>query len=69
MENCSGGELFQKILEKLWKGETFYEKEAIPIFNQLKNAISYFHSQDICHRDLKPENILFLNKRPDSPIK
>ena len=69
MENCSGEELFQKILEKLSKGETFSEKEAIPIFNQLINAISYFHSQDICHRDLKPENILFLSKRPDSPIK
>ena len=49
MENCSGGELFQNILEKLSKGKTFSEKEAIPIFNQLVNAISYFHSQDIGH--------------------
>ena len=36
-----GGELIQKILEKLSKGESFSEKEAIPIFNQSMSAISY----------------------------
>ncbi len=69
MENCTGEELFQKIIEKLESGETFTEKEAVPIFKQLISAISCCHSQGICHRDLKPENILFLNKKPDSPIK
>ena len=69
IEYCSGGELFQKIMQKLTQGETFSEKEAVPIFKQLMTAISCAHSQGICHRDLKPENILFLNKNPNSPIK
>ena len=69
LEYCNGGELFQKIIQKISKGETFSEKEAVPIFKQLMSAISAAHSQGICHRDLKPENILFLNKNPDSPIK
>ena len=69
MEYCNGGELFQKILSKISKGETFTEKEAVPIFKQLMSAVSFCHSQGICHRDLKPENILFLNNKPDSPIK
>ena len=69
IENCTGGELFPRILQKLSQGETFTEKEAVPIFKQIMSAMSYCHSQGIFHRDLKPENILFLNKSPDSPIK
>ena len=69
MENCTGGELFPRILLKLSQGETFSEKEVASIFKQIMSAMSYCHSQGICHRDLKPENILFLNKNPDSPIK
>ena len=65
MENCSGGELIQKIFEKLSKGESFSEKEAVPIFKQSISAICYSN----IHRELKLENILFLNKKPDSPIK
>ena len=41
MENCGSGELIQKILEKLSKGESFSEKEAVPIFNQSMSVISY----------------------------
>ena len=69
MENCTGGEFFQKIIEKFEQGQTFTEKEAVPIFKQLISALSCCHSQGICHRDIKPENILFLNNTPDSPIK
>ena len=45
MENCSGGELIQKIIEKISKGESFSEKEAIPIFKQSMSAISYSNMQ------------------------
>jgi serine/threonine protein kinase len=35
----------------------FYEK----IFNELLDAMDYFHSKQIIHRDLKPSNILITN--------
>ena len=69
MENCTGDQLFLHILKRLANGETFSEKEAVPIFKQLMSAVSFCHSQGICHKDIKPENILFLNNKPDSPIK
>ncbi|MBR6775703.1 MAG: protein kinase, partial [Bacteroidales bacterium] len=34
-----------------------YEK----IFNELLDAMEYFHSKQIIHRDLKPDNILITN--------
>jgi calcium-dependent protein kinase len=69
MEYCTGGELFQKIMERAEQDKAFSEKEAAVIFKQLMSAVSYCHSQGICHRDLKPENIIFANKNEDSPIK
>ena len=69
MDECVGGELFDKILERLNQGEMYSEKEAAQIFKQVMSAIAYCHSQGICHRDIKPENILFVNKNRDSPIK
>ena len=69
MEECLGGELFERILNKMDSGKMYSEKEAAIIFKQLMSAISYCHSQGISHRDLKPENILFLTKDENSPIK
>lgn len=54
MEMCTGGELFDKIIEL----NSFNEKQAAEIVRQLLEAINYAHSKDIVHRDLKPENIL-----------
>ena len=39
------------------KAKEFYDK----IFNELLDAMSYFHSKQIIHRDLKPSNILITN--------
>lgn len=69
MEECVGGELFDKILNRINNKDMFTEKEAADIFKQMMSAICYCHSQKICHRDLKPENLLFLTKDEDSPIK
>ena len=69
MEECTGGELFDKINDLIDKDEVFSEKEAAIIFKQLMSAVSYCHNQGICHRDIKPENILFLNNEKNSPIK
>jgi calcium-dependent protein kinase len=60
MELCSGGELFDRIVE----ASHFSEKDAAIIMQQILRAIFYLHEQHICHRDLKPENFLFQSKDP-----
>jgi calcium-dependent protein kinase len=69
MELCTGGELFDKIVEKTDQGMQFSEQEAASLFKQMMSAINYCHKNGIVHRDLKPENLLFLNKDDKSPIK
>ena len=64
-ELCSGGELFDKIIEK----EFFTEKEAAKCFNQLLLGINYCHANKIAHRDLKPENFLYETKDQNSDLK
>jgi len=69
MEECSGGELFDRIIERINAQKMFTEKEAALMFKQMMSAICYCHAAGICHRDLKPENLLFLGKESDSPLK
>lgn len=69
MEACEGGELFDKIIDKLQNDTIFTEREAAKLFKQVISAVCYCHKEGICHRDLKPENLLLLNKKDDSPIK
>ena len=69
---CSGGELFDKIVEKSSSNNgtaCFTEEEAARILHQLLTAVSYMHTHDVVHRDIKPENILFETSDKDSPIK
>jgi len=65
LELCSGGELFDRIIDEGY----FTEKNAAVLMKQILAALFYCHSHSIMHRDLKPENFLFLDKRPDSPLK
>jgi len=58
MELCSGGELFDKIIES----GHFTEVQAAIIMQQIIKAIYYMHENHVCHRDLKPENFLFVSK-------
>ena len=69
MEECSGGELFDRIIDRINNKNMFTEKEAAQIFKQMMSAMCYCHGQGICHRDLKPENLLFLNASEDAPLK
>lgn len=60
-ELCTGGELFDVILER----QTFDEKSAASIIKQVLSAVAYCHSKNVAHRDLKPENILLDTKKND----
>lgn len=68
MEECTGGELFDRILDRINAKQMFSEREAAIIFKQMMGAVAYCHGQNICHRDLKPENLLFLNSSDESPL-
>jgi calcium-dependent protein kinase len=69
MEMCTGGELFDRILERITKKKLYTEREAASIFKQVMSAICYCHGQNICHRDLKPENLLLNTPEEDASIK
>ena len=61
MEECKGGEIFDRIIEHIQNKQMYSEKDAANIFQQVMSCIQYCHNQNICHRDLKPENLLYLN--------
>ncbi|XP_035530112.1 calcium/calmodulin-dependent protein kinase type 1D isoform X1 [Morone saxatilis] len=64
MQLVSGGELFDRIVEK-----GFYtEKDASTLIRQVLDAVNYLHKMGIVHRDLKPENLLYYNPQDESKI-
>ncbi|XP_073206908.1 calcium/calmodulin-dependent protein kinase type 1 isoform X2 [Lepidochelys kempii] len=64
MQLVSGGELFDRIVEK-----GFYtERDASQLIRQILDAVRYLHDMGIVHRDLKPENLLYYSPDPDSKI-
>jgi len=66
MEECKGGELFDRIKSKGY----FREEEAKPVVRKICEAIHFMHDKyRVVHCDLKPENILFMTKAEDSDIK
>ena len=69
MEECLGGEFFDRLAKKAKKLSMYTEKDAAKIFKQLLEAVNYLHAHGVCHRDLKPENILFSTIEENSPIK
>uniref|UniRef100_A0A8C5W9M2 Calcium/calmodulin dependent protein kinase ID n=1 Tax=Leptobrachium leishanense TaxID=445787 RepID=A0A8C5W9M2_9ANUR len=64
MQLVSGGELFDRIVEK-----GFYtEKDASTLIRQVLDAVFYLHRLGIVHRDLKPENLLYFSQDEESKI-
>lgn len=61
MELCTGGEVFDRIVEK----ENYSETEARVAVRQVVEAIKVCHDHGIVHRDLKPENLLYVSSESD----
>uniref|UniRef100_A0A3B5AE67 Calcium/calmodulin-dependent protein kinase type 1D-like n=1 Tax=Stegastes partitus TaxID=144197 RepID=A0A3B5AE67_9TELE len=64
MQLVSGGELFDRIIDK----GVYTEKDASKVINQVLQAVSYLHKNSIVHRDLKPENLLYYNTDENAKI-
>ena len=68
MELCTGGELFDRIIQKTESGVSYSERDAARLMMQILDALEYCHANNIIHRDLKPENFLFRNKTEESDL-
>lgn len=56
MEHCSGGELFDRIMEE----GAMNEHKSSQTMRQVTGALMYCHAHHVLHRDVKPENIMFV---------
>ncbi|CAI2364813.1 unnamed protein product [Moneuplotes crassus] len=65
MEYCSGGELFEAILNQ----KQCDEYKTCQIIKQILHAILYCHKNGICHRDIKPDNFMFHSTDEGSNLK
>ena len=62
MEFYKDGDLHSKRLADLGDAELFYQEEqAIEIFIQICEGVSYIHGAKAAHRDLDPKNIMTQN--------
>ncbi|XP_078144568.1 calcium/calmodulin-dependent protein kinase IGb [Centroberyx gerrardi] len=64
MQLVSGGELFDRILDR----GVYSEKDASRVIQQVLQAVSYLHQNGIVHRDLKPENLLYYSQDENAKI-
>nr|XP_014350683.1 PREDICTED: calcium/calmodulin-dependent protein kinase type IV isoform X2 [Latimeria chalumnae] len=65
LELVTGGELFDRIVEKGY----YSERDAADAVKQILEAVAYLHENGIVHRDLKPENLLYATPAQDAPLK
>jgi calcium-dependent protein kinase len=59
-ELCSGGDLFDRLLEE----GSFSEKTAMRLAYQMASGIQHLHGLRVCHRDIQPESFVLTNRGP-----
>lgn len=64
MELVTGGELFDRIVEK----GSYTERDASSLIKQVLQAVDFMHELGVVHRDLKPENLLYYSAKEESKI-
>eukprot|EP00497_Spongosphaera_streptacantha_P002063 TRINITY_DN264_c0_g2_i2.p1 TRINITY_DN264_c0_g2~~TRINITY_DN264_c0_g2_i2.p1 ORF type:complete len:251 (-),score=80.70 TRINITY_DN264_c0_g2_i2:273-914(-) len=64
-ECCTGGELFDRIVDKK---SMITEKKAAKMIETMLLAVQYCHERNIVHRDLKPENFVFKSTADDAEM-
>ena len=62
-ELCSGGELFDSIVDR----GHYSERDAAAMTRTIVRVVAHCHSLGVVHRDLKPENFLLASKDTDEP--
>eukprot|EP01024_Parvocaulis_polyphysoides_P007797 TRINITY_DN12295_c0_g1_i4.p1 TRINITY_DN12295_c0_g1~~TRINITY_DN12295_c0_g1_i4.p1 ORF type:complete len:538 (+),score=105.98 TRINITY_DN12295_c0_g1_i4:568-2181(+) len=65
MELCSGGELFDRIVER----GHYSEKMAAELIRTIVSVVAHCHNMNVIHRDLKPENFLLADTTEKSMLK
>lgn len=61
-EICTGGELFDRIVQS----KTFDELSASRVIYQILSGLIHIHKKGFIHRDLKPENIMYAERDSDT---
>ncbi|KAF0714900.1 hypothetical protein As57867_003632, partial [Aphanomyces stellatus] len=64
-EYMAGGELFDRIVEQSYYGES----DARAIVRLILDAVKYCHDHNIVHRNIKPENFFLLSATDNTTVK
>lgn len=65
LEHCSGGTIYERILERQY----FTEQESAMLIKHMLQALAPFHEAHLYHGNLTPDSFRFLNDSPHSPLK